>query len=55
LVFVAVEKVPGPQDQSGKHGHAAKRQNGFCTGDARIAVLPSATGAELGAFLKLTS
>src|SRR5262249_41243111 len=38
--------------QSGKHSHAVKRQHGFFAGDARIAVLPAATGAELGAFLK---
>jgi hypothetical protein len=36
----------------GKHGHAVKRQHGFFAGNARIAVLPSATSAELGAFLK---
>jgi hypothetical protein len=29
-----------------------KRQHGFFAGNARIAVLPAATGAELGAFLK---
>ena len=29
-----------------------KRQHGFYAGNARIAVLPAATGAELGAFLK---
>jgi hypothetical protein len=28
-----------------------KRQHGFFAGNARIAVLPAATGAELGAFL----
>src|SRR6201996_5226881 len=37
---------------NGKHGHAVKRQHGFFAGNARIAVLPAATGAELGAFLK---
>jgi transposase-like protein len=52
LVVAAVEKVPAPKNQSGKHGHAVKRQHGFFAGDARIAVLPAATGAELGAFLK---
>jgi transposase-like protein len=44
--------VPAPKNRSGKHGHAVKRQHGFFAGDARIAVLPAATGAELGAFLK---
>jgi len=29
LVVAAVEKVPAPKNQSGKHGHAAKRQHGF--------------------------
>ena len=48
----AVEKVPAPKNPSGKHGHAIKRQHGFFAGGARIAVLPAATGAELGAFLK---
>jgi hypothetical protein len=48
----AVEKVPAPKNRNGKHGHAVKRQHGFFAGDARIAVLPAATGAELGAFLK---
>jgi transposase-like protein len=52
LVVAAVEKVPVPKNPSGKHGHAVKRQHGFFAGDARIAVLPAATGAELGAFLK---
>jgi len=52
LVVAAVEKVPAPKNRRGKHGHAVKRQHGFFAGDARIAVLPSATGAELGAFLK---
>ena len=52
LVVGAVEKVPAPKNPSGKHGHAAKRQYGFFAGGARIAVLPAATGAELGAFLK---
>ena len=52
LVVAAVEKVPAPKNRSGKHGHAVKRQHGFFAGDARIAVLPAATGAELGAFLK---
>src|ERR1700747_1859059 len=47
-----VEKVPGPKNRSGKHRHAVKRQHGFFAGDARIAVLPAATGTELGAFLK---
>ena len=52
LVVAAVEKVPAPKNRTGKHGHAVKRQHGFFAGDARIAVLPAATGAELGAFLK---
>ena len=52
LVVAAVEKVPAPKNNKGKHGHAVKRQHGFFAGNARIAVLPAATGAELGAFLK---
>jgi transposase-like protein len=52
LVVAAVEKVPAPKNQTGKLGHAIKRQHGFFAGNARIAVLPAATGAELGAFLK---
>ncbi len=52
LVVAAVEKVPAPRNRKGKHGHAVKRQHGFFAGDARIAVLPTATGAELGGFLK---
>ena len=52
LVVAAVEKVPAPKNRSGKHGHAVERQHGFFAGNARIAVLPAATGAELGAFLK---
>ena len=52
LVVAAVEKVPAPKNKKGKHGHAVKRQHGFYAGNARIAVLPAATGAELGAFLK---
>jgi hypothetical protein len=52
LVVAAVEKVPAPHNKKGKHGHAVKRQHGFFAGNARIAVLPAATGAELGAFLK---
>ena len=49
LVVAAVEKVPAPKE---KRGHAVKRQHGFFAGDARIAVLPAANGAELGAFVK---
>ena len=49
LVVAAVEKVPGLKNKKGKHGHAAKGQHGFFAGNARIAVLPAATGAELGA------
>jgi transposase-like protein len=52
LVVAAVEKVPAPKNRSGKHGHAVKRQHGFFASDARVAVLPAATGAKLGAFLK---
>ena len=52
LVVAAVEKVAAAKNRSGKHGHAVKRQHGFFAGDARIAVLPAATGPELGAFLK---
>ena len=52
LVVVAVEKVLAPKNCRGKRGHAVQRQHGFFAGNARIAVLPSATGAELGAFLK---
>jgi transposase-like protein len=52
LVVAAVEKVPAPKNAKGKHGHAVKRQHGFFAGGVRIAVLPAATGAELGAFLK---
>jgi hypothetical protein len=52
LVAAAVEKVPAPKNRSGKHGPAVKRQQGFFAGNACIAVLPAATGAELGAFLK---
>jgi len=52
LVVAAVEKAPAPKNKKGKHGHAVKRQHGFFAGNARIAVLPAATGAELGAFLK---
>jgi transposase-like protein len=44
--------VPAPKNNRGTHGHAVKRQHGFVAGGARIAVLPTATGAELGAFLK---
>ena len=51
LVVAAVEKVPPLKNKKGKHGHAVKRQHGFFAGNARIAVLPAATGAELGAFL----
>jgi transposase-like protein len=52
LVVAAIQKVPAPKNRSRKHRHAIKRQHGFFAGDARIAVLPSATGAELGAFPK---
>jgi hypothetical protein len=52
LVVAAVEKVPAPRNQNGKHRHAVKRQHGFFAGNARIAVLPAATAVELGAFLK---
>ena len=33
---------------------SSRRQPGFFAGDARIAVLPAASGAELGVFLKAT-
>src|SRR5271169_1973653 len=52
LVVATVEKRPAPKNRKAKHGHAVKRQHGFFAGDARIATLPTATGAELGAFLK---
>jgi transposase-like protein len=52
LVVAAVEKLPAPKNRKGKRGHAVERQHGFFAGNARIAVLPAATGAELGAFLK---
>ena len=52
LVVAAVEKVPAPKNKKGKRGHAVERQHGFFAGNARIAVLPAATAAELGAFLK---
>src|SRR4051794_32388679 len=52
LVVAAIEKLPAPKNKKGKHGHAVKRQHRFFAGNARIAVLPSATSAELGAFLK---
>jgi hypothetical protein len=55
LVVDAVEKVPAPKNRSGKHGHAVKRQHGFFAGVARIALLPAASGTELGAFLKADS
>ena len=44
--------MPAPKNKTAKHGHAVKRQHGFFAGNARIAVLPAATGIELGAFLK---
>jgi transposase-like protein len=52
LVVLAVEKKPAPKNQNGQHGHALKRQHGFYAGSARIAVLPAASAAELGGFLK---
>src|SRR5260370_988491 len=52
LVVAAVEKVPAPKNKTGKHRHAVKLQHGFYAGNPRIAVLPAATGVELGAFLK---
>ena len=55
LVVAAVEKVPAPKNNKGKHGHVLKRQHGFFAAAARITVLPAATGAELGAFLKANS
>jgi hypothetical protein len=44
--------VPAPKNKEGKHGHALKRQHGFFAGNARIAVLPGATSAEVGTVLK---
>ena len=52
LVVAVVEKVPAPKTKTGIHGHAIRRQHGFHAGNIRIAVLPAATAAELGAFLK---
>jgi transposase-like protein len=52
LVVAVVEKVPMPKNKKGKHSHAVKRQQGFRAGSARIVMLPAATGAELGAFIK---
>jgi transposase-like protein len=52
LVVAAVEKVPAPRNRTGRHGHAIKRQHGFYAGNIRIAVLPAANAAELGAFIK---
>ena len=46
------EKIPAPKNRSAKHGHAVRRRHGFFAGDARIAVLPAASGAEQGVFLK---
>src|SRR5438874_8858093 len=51
LIVAAVEKVPAPQNKNGKHGHAVKHQHGFFAGNARIAALPAATGAEPGTLL----
>src|ERR1700752_4414027 len=51
-VVAAGEKVPAPKNQSGKHGHAVKRQHGFCAADAPIAVWPPAQGPQLGHFRK---
>src|SRR5260370_1360056 len=51
-VAPAVERVRARKNKKGRHGHAVRRQHGFFAGNARIAVLPSATSAELGAFLK---
>ena len=52
LIVAAVEKVPAPKSKTGKFGHAIARQHGFYAGNARIAVLPAASAAELGAFIK---
>ena len=52
LVVPAVEKVPAPRNQNGKHPASVKRQHCFFAGNCRIAVLPAATAVELGAFLK---
>jgi transposase-like protein len=52
LVVAIVEKVPAKRNDAGDFGHAVKRQHGFYAGNARVAVLPAATSAELGAFLR---
>ena len=49
MVVAAVEKVPAPNE---RRGHAVKPRHGFFAADARIAVLPVASGAEVGGFLK---
>jgi transposase-like protein len=35
LVVAAVEKVPAPKNEKGRHGHAVQRQHGFYAGDVR--------------------
>jgi transposase-like protein len=52
LVVAVVEKVAAPRNKAGKHSHAVKRQHGFFAGSIRLAVLPAASGAELGRFLQ---
>jgi len=52
LVVMAIEKKWAPKRQDGRHSHAVERQHGFIAGNARIAVLPAATGTELGKFLR---
>lgn len=52
LVMLAVEKKPAPKNEHDRHSHALQRQHGFYAGSARIGVLPAASAAELGGFLK---
>jgi transposase-like protein len=52
LVVAAIEKVPAPKNERGEWRHAIKRQHGFYAGNVRISVLPAASAAELGAFIK---
>lgn len=52
LVVAAVEKVPAVRAKTGDYSHAIKRQHGFYAGNLRMAVLPAASSAELGTFLR---
>lgn len=54
MVVAAVERVPAAPTRTGTYGHAIKRQHGFCAGNLGMAVLPAASGAELGTFLRAT-